>query len=79
MGGVVLPRAAGDDEVGVFGVQRLPLPVDLPDVHTRRGGNAPAARLNLDTFQGKFLLCVWVFLIAMLMYCGNSAFIYANF
>ena len=42
-------------------------------------GNAPTARLALDTFRGKLLLCVWVFLIAMLMYCGNSAFIYANF
>ena len=45
----------------------------------RSGGNASTARLDLDTFRGKFLLCVWVFLIAMLMYCGNSAFIYANF
>ena len=45
----------------------------------RLDGNAPTARLNLDTFRGKLLLCVWVFLIAMLMYCGNSAFIYANF
>ena len=45
----------------------------------RLNGNAPTARLNLDTFRGKLLLCVWVFLIAMLMYCGNSAFIYANF
>ena len=42
-------------------------------------GNAPTVRLALDTFRGKLLLCVWVFLIAMLMYCGNSAFIYANF
>ena len=42
-------------------------------------GNAPTARLALDTFRGKLLLCVWVFLIATLMYCGNSAFIYANF
>ena len=45
----------------------------------RLDGNAPTARLALDTFRGKLLLCVWVFLIAMLMYCGNSAFIYANF
>lgn len=45
----------------------------------RLDGNAPTARLELDTFRGKLLLCVWVFLIAMLMYCGNSAFIYANF
>ena len=45
----------------------------------RLDGNAPTARLALDTFRGKLLLCVWVFLIATLMYCGNSAFIYANF
>ena len=45
----------------------------------RLDGNAPTAWLALDTFRGKLLLCVWVFLIAMLMYCGNSAFIYANF
>ena len=34
---------------------------------------------SLDPSVGKLGLCVWVFLIAMLMYCGNSAFIYANF
>ena len=45
----------------------------------RLNGNAPAFALKLDSFRGKLLLCVWGFLIAMLMYCGNSAFIYANF
>ena len=45
----------------------------------RLDGNAAEAALKLDTFRGKLGLCVWVFLIAMLMYCGNSAFIYANF
>ena len=45
----------------------------------RLDGNAPTARLNLDTFRGKLLMSVWIFLIVMLMYCGNSAFIYANF
>ena len=45
----------------------------------RLDGNAPETALKLDTFRGKLGLCVWVFLIAMLMYCGNSAFIYANF
>lgn len=44
----------------------------------RLDGNAAEAALKLDTFRGKLGLCVWVFLIAMLMYCGNSAFIYAN-
>lgn len=45
----------------------------------RLNGNCPQFCLKLDTFRGKLGLCVWVFLIAMLMYCGNSAFIYANF
>ena len=45
----------------------------------RWNGNCPQFCLKLDTFRGKLGLCVWVFLIAMLMYCGNSAFIYANF
>ncbi|MDO5546172.1 MAG: MBOAT family protein [Eubacteriales bacterium] len=45
----------------------------------RWGGSAPEYALKLDKFSGKLTLCVWVFLIAMLMYCGNSAFIYANF
>ena len=48
-------------------------------VRFRRKGSAPAFALNLDTFRGKLLLSVWIFLILGLMYCGNSAFIYANF
>ena len=73
-------RGAGVCYVSIFTVA-YGLVIALTHLYARfrRGGNAPAARLNLDTFQGKFLLCVWVFLIAMLMYCGNSAFIYANF
>ena len=55
--------------------------IALAHLHSRFrcGGNAPVVRLNLDSFRGKLRLCVWMFLIAMLMYCGNSAFIYANF
>lgn len=45
----------------------------------RRNANAPEETLKLDTFRGKLLLSVWIFLILGLMYCGNSAFIYANF
>ena len=45
----------------------------------RRNANAPEEALKLDTFRGKLLLSVWIFLILGLMYCGNSAFIYANF
>ncbi|PWM99004.1 MAG: hypothetical protein DBX37_05675 [Massilioclostridium sp.] len=35
--------------------------------------------LKLDTFKGKVIFCTWVFLIVMLMYVGDSAFIYAQF
>ena len=45
----------------------------------RRNANAPEEALKLDTFRGKLLLSVWISLILGLMYCGNSAFIYANF
>ena len=45
----------------------------------RRNANAPEEALKLDAFRGKLLLSVWIFLILGLMYCGNSAFIYANF
>ena len=55
--------------------------IALTHLHARFrwNGNCPQFCLKLDTFRGKLGLCVWVFLIAMLMYCGNSAFIYANF
>ena len=55
---------------------------NLTNLHAGAGGyhgSAPEFALNLDSFRGKLTLSVWIFLIAMLMYCGNSAFIYANF
>lgn len=35
--------------------------------------------LNLDSFRGKLILSVWLFLVVMFAYVGNSAFIYAQF
>ncbi len=35
--------------------------------------------LNLDLFRNKLVICVWIFLIIMFAYIGDSAFIYAQF
>ena len=47
--------------------------------YTRNEGNSISPSLNLDTFRGKLLLSIWLFLIVMFAYVGNSAFIYAQF
>ena len=39
----------------------------------------PEFYINLDKFSGKLLVAVWAWLVVMLMYCGNTAFIYAKF
>ena len=45
-----------------------------------RTGNQDAFDImNLDKFSCKVLLSIWIFLIVMFMYVGNSAFIYAQF
>lgn len=36
-------------------------------------------KLELDTFEGQFILFTWIFLIIAFMYVGDSAFIYAQF
>ncbi len=42
-------------------------------------GQVITVNMNLDTFRGKLFVAIWIWLIAMLMYCGNTAFIYAQF
>ena len=73
-------RAGGIHYVNVF-VVVYGVIIALTHLYARfrLNGNCPEVSLKLDTLRGKLGLCVWVFLIAMLMYCGNSAFIYANF
>ena len=47
--------------------------------YTRNEGNSITPSVNLDTFRGKLFLSIWLFLIVMFAYVGNSAFIYAQF
>jgi hypothetical protein len=47
--------------------------------YKKNNGNAPRIALNLDTFKGKLVLVLWIFLIVMFAYVGDSAFIYAQF
>ena len=45
----------------------------------RNGGDVFIINMDLDRFKNKLILATWVWLIVMFMYCGNSAFIYAQF
>ena len=45
----------------------------------RNEGNAIEINLNLDLFRNKLIISVWIFLIVMFAYVGDSAFIYAQF
>ena len=45
----------------------------------RNEGNAIEINLNLDRFRNKLIISVWIFLIVMFAYVGDSAFIYAQF
>lgn len=45
----------------------------------RNHGNVVVVRLPLDRFLGKVLVALWAWAIVLFMYCGNSAFIYAQF
>ena len=47
--------------------------------YKKNNGNAPEIALNLDSFKGKLVLVLWIFLIVMFAYVGDSAFIYAQF
>lgn len=42
-------------------------------------GNIIAINLNLDSMKNKILISIWIWLVVEFMYCGNSAFIYAQF
>ena len=41
--------------------------------------NAFAINLDLDCFNNKIIIAIWIWLIVLFMYCGNSTFIYAQF
>lgn len=45
----------------------------------KNSGNIIDVNLNLDSLKNKFIISVWIWLIVVFMYCGNSAFIYAQF
>ena len=45
----------------------------------RNGGDVFIINMDLDRFKNKLILATWAWLIVMFMYCGNSAFIYAQF
>lgn len=46
---------------------------------TKNGGNILTINLDLDKFWNKAIIATWAWLIVLFMYCGNSAFIYAQF
>lgn len=45
----------------------------------KQNGNTVEPALDLNLFRNKVLLCIWIFLIVMFAYAGESAFIYAQF
>ena len=45
----------------------------------KKNGQVFTFNLDLDKFGGKVFLCTWAWAIVLFMYCGNSAFIYAQF
>lgn len=45
----------------------------------KHSGNIREPDLDLECFRNKLLVCIWVLLIAMFAYVGESAFIYAQF
>lgn len=42
-------------------------------------GQVFCVNMNLDKFSNKIILAFWAWAIVLFMYCGNSAFIYAQF
>lgn len=73
-------NTAGICYVNVYTVVYLAIAI-LVHVYAykKNNGNAPQIALNLDLFKNKLLLAVWICLIAMFAYAGDSAFIYAQF
>jgi alginate O-acetyltransferase complex protein AlgI len=47
--------------------------------YKKNNGNATETFLNLDNFKSKLIFVIWICLIAMFAYVGDSAFIYAQF
>ncbi len=53
----------------------------IVDIYILKKNNSQVitTNINLDKFSGKLIVAVWIWLIVMFMYVGNSAFIYAQF
>ena len=47
--------------------------------YTKNMGNSKETFMNLDKFRNKLFFVIWICLIAMFAYVGDSAFIYAQF
>jgi len=47
--------------------------------YLKNKGNTAEVFLNLDFFRNKVLIAIWLFLILMFCYIGDTAFIYAQF
>lgn len=47
--------------------------------YKKNNGNAIEISFDLDKFRNKIILVIWICLIAMFAYVGDSAFIYAQF
>lgn len=47
--------------------------------YKNNNGNTPEIALDLDIFKNKLIFVLWIGLIAMFAYVGDSAFIYAQF
>lgn len=47
--------------------------------YKKNKGNATECFMNLDKFKNKLIFIIWICLIAMFAYVGDSAFIYAQF
>ncbi|WP_155833193.1 MBOAT family O-acyltransferase [Butyrivibrio sp. WCD3002] len=45
----------------------------------KNNGRVLSINLDLDKFKSKLIIAFWVWAIVLFMYCGNSAFIYAQF
>ena len=66
--------------INIFTVVFLALIV-LSNIYSykKNNGNAVEIALDLDKFKGKLILVIWICLITMFAYVGDSAFIYAQF
>ena len=44
-----------------------------------KNSNVVSINLDLNMFRNKLIITLWIWLVIMFMYCGNSSFIYAQF